>query len=66
MEEYKDVRDRRIDMWMHTLRGALHMLLFLLAGIALWKTPTDVVFGDVTFVVWIMTLLNLVDGSDKK
>lgn len=62
----EEVRDRRIDNWLNILRGALHTLLFLLAGIAMWQSPTDTVIGDVSFVVWIMTLLNLVDGSNGK
>jgi len=61
MEKYKEVRDSRIDNWLAILRIMLNFSLFILAFFAMWQSPNDTLIGDVSFVVWIMTLLNLTD-----
>lgn len=65
MEQYKEVRDSRIDNWLAITRSVLNMLLFILASMAYFQSGNDV-FGNVAFIVWIMTLLNLVDGGKRK
>lgn len=64
MEQYKEVRDSRIDNWLAITRSVLNMLLFILASMVYFQSGNDV--GNVAFIVWIMTLFNLVDGGKRK